>query len=127
MNRWVGGLTVAVVGLLLVLGWNRHATGAGGGTPAVAVTTELPAAAAAAASDTGAVQATEPADSVRIEHELVQARTIVSPVSARVALVAHTPRPEARRDSRRFVERARRIIVGDGRYRPEPFPRPTAR
>jgi hypothetical protein len=62
-----------------------------------------------------------------VEHELVQARIVASAAPTRAALVSHTRRAEPRRDSRRLVVRASRMIVGDGRYRPEPFPRPATR
>ena len=126
MNRWVGGLTAAVVGLLLVLGWNKHAAGAGSTTPPPAVTAEADAGASPAAVDAVAEPA-PPVESVRIEHELVHARTIAPAVPARASLVAQPRRAEPRPESRRFVLRASRMIVGNGRYRPEPFPRPATR
>ena len=126
MNRWVGGLTMAVIGLLLVLAWNRHAIGAAT-APLPAISAPSVPAAAPTASESPARPA--PADSVRVEYELVQARTrtVAAPVPARVTLASQPRRAGVRSDSRRFVVRASRAIVGDGRYRPEPFPRPAAR
>jgi hypothetical protein len=122
MTRWVGGLTMAVIGLLLVLAWDRHASGAANPPLAAPASSAAasPASAPAAAAATGT-------DSVRVEHELVQAAAVASPVPARVTLASHGRRAEPRRESRGLVLRASRAIVGDGRYRPEPFPRPATR
>jgi hypothetical protein len=67
-----------------------------------------------------------PAD-VQIEHQLIRVaeplplpRRTASPVVNRLSSVR---KPEQTRQDG-FVVRARRLIVGNGRYRPEPFPRP---
>lgn len=74
-----------------------------------------------------AAAAPEPAP-VRIEHQLIR----ISPpaparsrprVSSTVNRLANMkPRQVPRADS--FVARAGRLLMGEGRYRPEPFPRP---
>jgi hypothetical protein len=65
---------------------------------------------------------------VRVEHELVTASIVTEPVTRRAAAAAAAPpsgdpvpRPHTRPDG--FLSKARRAIVGDGRHRPEPFPR----
>ena len=71
-----------------------------------------------------APQSVPPAPSVRVEHELIrlpnpQAPKVSRPRgwrSTRLALSAAEARPP-------LIVRARRALVGDGRYRPEPFPR----
>lgn len=63
--------------------------------------------------------------SVRVEHELIVAKTVVEPAPSRVATPRARPRPRAdvpRRDTG-FFSRARQWFVGDGRHRPAPFPR----
>jgi len=78
---------------------------------------------------------------VRVRHEFVTVSAPSAPeapprASRAVASAARTPAaarpapgpdkpPAVRRASRdaNFFERARRAVVGDGRYRPEPFPR----
>ena len=75
----------------------------------------------------GAAPSEPPA--VQIEHQLIRAAPAPSPQRPRARLlhavnrlaVARTPaaqRPE------NFAVRAGRLLMGDGRYRPEPFPRP---
>jgi hypothetical protein len=77
---------------------------------------------------------------VRVRHEFVTvpvpsrpenpapvrtARSLgLEPAAAR-PIAAPTAAPAVRRASRdaSFLEKARRAVVGDGRYRPEPFPR----
>jgi hypothetical protein len=61
--------------------------------------------------------------SVRVEHELVPAAVIEETAQTRQA-VAGTP-PKARRHTRPngFASRARQLIVGTGKHRPQPFPR----
>jgi hypothetical protein len=72
-------------------------------------------------------------DSVRVEHDLI----VVQPPATRPGgpPAQATPRPAVtaqratsapsqwEEGSRRMVSRAGRILVGDGRHRPEPFPR----
>ena len=70
--------------------------------------------------------AVQPPD-VRIEHQLIRVaeplpvpRRATSPAVNRLSSVR---KPEQIRQDG-FVVRAGRLIVGNGRYRPEPFPRP---
>jgi hypothetical protein len=73
-----------------------------------------------------------PLDSVRVETELIEvvpARNKVPALLARtnraVAVkLATVQKPVTRPSSPGVVGRARRMLLGDGRYRPEPFPRP---
>lgn len=82
-----------------------------------------------AGSPDGTPQATAPATSlpgVRVEHRLVEA-TVVGETPVRRP-VARRSRPLARQQPRAlepmgFVTKARQLIVGNGRHRPEPFPR----
>lgn len=73
-----------------------------------------------------------PADRVRIEHELLR---VVPLIGSRPPRPARASRPAAvkvagaqgediRSQPRGLVGRARRVLFGDGRYRPEPFPKP---
>jgi hypothetical protein len=67
-------------------------------------------------------------DSVRVEHELVRAGIVretpppavrrarfAPPASRRASRVAEKPSPT-------ITARAMRILIGDGRHRPQPFP-----
>ena len=82
-----------------------------------------------------------PLQDVQVRHEFVTvpvpaatprtavgARTHPPPIRTAVARPPGGPgEPAPARGARRdagFFERARRAVVGDGRYRPEPFPRP---
>ncbi len=73
-----------------------------------------------------------PLDSVRVESELIRVVPSRDDIAARSARtnrgapvkLAAVPKPAHRTPSQSVVERARRMLVGDGRYRPEPFPRP---
>lgn len=71
-------------------------------------------------------------DSVRVESELIH---VISPRDDAPAQRPRTNRavpvklaavqkPVTRTPSHGVVDRARRMLLGDGRYRPEPFPRP---
>jgi hypothetical protein len=70
---------------------------------------------------------------VRVEHELVPVTVIEEKVvdeairegSAAQRPAVPRPRGLARRHTRPdgFASRARHLLAGDGRYRPEPFPR----
>jgi hypothetical protein len=68
-----------------------------------------------------------PGDSVQVEHALVSDEIIeAEPAAPRGTVV--TPAPPAATRLRRapagtFADKARRAILGDGRHRPEPFPR----
>lgn len=71
-------------------------------------------------------------DSVRVETELIQvvpSRGDVPPLPTRTnraaaVKLATVQKPVTRPSSPGVVDRARRMLLGDGRYRPEPFPRP---
>ena len=125
MTRWVGGLTVAVIGLLTVLAWYSHGA-VTAPLPVVAAPPVQPAAAPPAEAESVRVESVR-VESVRVEHELVEARLFVPLARPRVVLAAASRRAEARRDPPRFAVRASRALVGDGRYVPQPFPRPATR
>jgi hypothetical protein len=117
MKRWLAGAAVVLVVLAGAFARDTEA-------PAAQQQSPEPGAAVRAAETVGTG---EPrfGDSVQLRHEIIEIK-----VPARAAprqqrsgkAVAPAPRAESRRP--RFVERARRALVGDGRYRPEPFPRP---
>jgi len=66
---------------------------------------------------------------VQIEHQLIRIAPAPSPQRPRPRLLHAVNRlavarpPSAQRPDS-FALRAGRLLVGDGRYRPEPFPRP---
>jgi hypothetical protein len=63
---------------------------------------------------------------VRIEHQLViPAQNVVEPAarSAASPQVRRASRPAREAQSPVLMSRARRVLFGDGRYKPEPFPR----
>jgi hypothetical protein len=73
---------------------------------------------------------------VKVEHTLVTANVVKTPIvqprskSASTAMAAvdrrsvpSTLRPLARSDDSSLRARTRRVIVGDGRHKPQPFPR----
>ena len=73
---------------------------------------------------------------VKVEHTLVTADVVKTPIvqprsrSASTAMAAadrrsapSTPRALARSDDSSLRARTRRVIVGDGRHKPQPFPR----
>ena len=67
-----------------------------------------------------------PQPSVTIQHQLIQIEPSPTPRPApRVRRVVPPTRlayqPLLRRDT--LASRARRVVLGDGRFRPEPFPR----
>jgi hypothetical protein len=71
-----------------------------------------------------------PNDTVKVKEEIIYApaspATVIRP-SARPSPSSSVKSAATRRPADRpkgFVERARRTLLGDGRYRPEPFPRP---
>lgn len=71
------------------------------------------------------------APSVRLQHEYIRVTPPAPPAPpapSRRALPSRTAPLEPRKASSTpaFVERARRALLGDGRHRPEPFPRPAA-
>jgi len=71
----------------------------------------------------------QPSDAVRIEHQLIQVAPKASTVPSARPSDRSTSVGRAMRTSgsHAFVARARRALMGDGRYRPEPFPRPADR
>jgi hypothetical protein len=118
MNRWVAALAIVIVILVSVFGRNGEAPAA---QQQSEIRTEGGEASAFPPHDVGKANIV---DSVRLQHQLIEvkipARATPPPRAAR----PRSPRAEASRP--RFVERARRVLVGDGRYRPEPFPKPKA-
>ena len=78
-----------------------------------------------------------PRDRVTVEHELIRAAPLSTiprrntfptsrmtrPGAVRLA-AAQTPRTRTAIAPQGVVQRAKRLLMGDGRYRPEPFPRP---
>ncbi|HVL66128.1 MAG TPA: hypothetical protein VM364_02570 [Vicinamibacterales bacterium] len=109
---WTLAAVAFVIGLLPLLG-RRTTSGAPEPQPASA----------------SMVVAAQPAPDVRVEHQLITVDVIAEsasrptpPPPARAAATAAGARqPEPA--ERRLVDRARRVILGDGRHRPEPFPR----
>ena len=64
------------------------------------------------------------APSIQIEHEVVEV-PLVRPRAPRLPALPQIPRRAAREASPSPPSaRVARLILGDGRYRPEPFPRP---
>ncbi len=71
-----------------------------------------------------------PAD-IRIEHQLIQVAESPTPrrrpptvAVSRVASVRKPAQRSRQETQETLVVRAGRLLMGDGRYRPEPFPRP---
>ena len=68
-----------------------------------------------------------PAD-IRIEHQLIQVAEPPTPrrrpPTVAVSRVAPVRKPAQRSRQEALVVRVGRLLMGDGRYRPEPFPRP---
>jgi hypothetical protein len=66
---------------------------------------------------------------VRVEHELVPVTVIEETVAPETVVAKKPARQRVRRLAPRhtrpdgFTSRARLLLVGNGRYRPEPFPR----
>jgi hypothetical protein len=73
-----------------------------------------------------------PVDTVQVEHEVIHvtpSQNRVPPAPARISRsasvrVAAARKPADRPAPQGIVSRARRALLGDGRYRPDPFPRP---
>jgi hypothetical protein len=89
----------------------------------------------AAAESPVAAMPAAPANAVRVEHELVvvpkappAVKQLVRPRMPRrgapAVRLASVPKPLRPASSPGFVARAGRTLLGDGEYRPEPFPRP---
>ena len=65
------------------------------------------------------------ADSVRVERRLVTVEAVAAEPDRHVAPVIKKARQVKRTDTlpEPFIVRATRLVLGDGRVRPEPFPR----
>ena len=65
---------------------------------------------------------------IRIEHQLIHVIEPPAPprrpAAAAVNRLASVTKPVQRARQDTLVVKASRLIMGDGRYRPEPFPRP---
>jgi hypothetical protein len=73
-----------------------------------------------------AVVSGAPAD-VRIEHQLIRVVETAAPrrpTAPPVSRLAVARKPLQRARDAALVVKAGRLIMGDGKYRPEPFPRP---
>jgi hypothetical protein len=112
-------LVVGIGIILVIAGLSRIAE-----TPASTVAEQT----STVVPDPVETQATSvPPPTIRVVHQLVQVPVFTSPVRTR------TPPPPPIRRARiegnpepaRLASRARRVLLGDGHYRPEPFPRPT--
>jgi hypothetical protein len=117
MNRWLGALFLTIGGLLFLFPRASEAPAAQqpGGKPASQVPGQNP-------------EPAREAPSVRLEHELVEVVPLAaSPPAARAVVHAVDKRAKRSTQPEHFVARARRALMGDGRYRPEPFPRPATR
>jgi hypothetical protein len=119
MNRWIGMLVVGMAGLLVFSARTGHAP------PALLASPDSPPASSGANAPLDAAAS----DSVRIEYELIGVRAPRQPKvrSHRLGPLPAVQKAEAGTGSKRFVARASRVLIGDGRYRPEPFPRPDGR
>jgi hypothetical protein len=62
---------------------------------------------------------------VRVEHELVTATVIEEPAPRPQRTAVRRPPAQRQPPARAagFVSRTRQLLLGDGRYKPEPFPR----
>jgi hypothetical protein len=67
------------------------------------------------------------APAVRVVHELVGASVLIErpiePVERRAAARRAPAAPSRHTQQPGFVARARQVLLGDGRHRPQPFPR----
>jgi hypothetical protein len=120
-NRWVVSLGVIAASALLMFPRQGEA-------PSAQQLNPEPATARENAAPDPADSATRPGDAVRIEREIIRVKpspqAVPSTRSASGRFVPTERDPRAA-ESQTFVVRARRALVGDGRYRPEPFPRPS--
>ena len=114
MSRWLGAVLLTIGGLLLLFPRASEAPAAAGDKSA------------AASGPNG--ERMGPAPSVRVEHELIAVTPLPTP-SPRPRAVVNAVDARQRRTAgpSDFVSRARRALIGDGRYRPQPFPRPSTR
>ncbi len=124
MRRWAGLLFVTIASAVIFFARTSEAplaeyTEAVRAEPSETITDEpAPVEPAGPSPDT-------PTDTVRVEYDLVEIAPPVPrrvpvrrPVAARQANVREEPSEVP------LVVRAGRVLIGDGRYRPEPFPRP---
>lgn len=79
----------------------------------------------------------EPVQSVEVEHTLVTAELVAQPAASTRSIPARAARPSAlrrhtaprvalaatREKPTSLAEKTRRAILGDGRHKPQPFPR----
>jgi hypothetical protein len=65
-----------------------------------------------------------PLPSVTIEHDFVRIAPTTRMGAPYRKIAAPAKRPPAPRVSNSLLARAARAVLGDGRHRPEPFPRP---
>lgn len=122
MVRWAGVGSVVILAMIVVL--SRF--------DAVPQASDAPLRQGPASSPAGdtappAAPGSRIDQSVIIEHQVIE----VPPPTPRPRLRAVSPPRRASAGSGRdlpvqIASRARRILVGDGRYRPEPFPRPAS-
>lgn len=73
----------------------------------------------------------EPEDSVHVVHDLIHVTPPPAPpppqrprIAPAVRKVPGDQRADRRTDSDPLIARAGRVLIGDGRHRPEPFPKP---
>jgi hypothetical protein len=132
MGRWIGVFALAMTGFFML--FSRH-----GEAPVAQQAVDAPPRPASAGTEPGNGESavSEPqslddtGDSVRIQHEVIRVTPPRQPASppaspdVRRAFRSASVSPTTREP--RFVERARRVLMGDGRYRPEPFPKPDTR
>lgn len=79
--------------------------------------------AAPAAAAQSAQPAPRPSDRIHVERTLVRATEEVVEPPVRTERAHVQPRREAEAVPPPLISRARRVIFGSGRHRPEPFPR----
>jgi hypothetical protein len=78
---------------------------------------------AARAAAAPAQAAPRPSDRIHVERTLVRATEEVVEPRVRTERAHVQPRREAKAGPPPLISRARRVIFGSGRHRPEPFPR----
>ena len=62
---------------------------------------------------------------IRLEDRLIHVRVTAERLRPRSERPVRQFRPPPRNDTTKLASRARRVLFGDGAYRPQPFPRPT--
>jgi hypothetical protein len=85
---------------------------------------QVPAGLAAQTQASVAGATAQPPLEVRVQHQLVSADTVVQEPVPTIRSAARMPRSATQQMQANagVVTRARRLLFGDGRYRPEPFP-----